>query len=90
MASKVKHVMRLIGRRPKDVGTVMYHAATGVIDGGNTNSAKNHKLKKAFARLRRMPDSTRDEGTHRYSDEGKEGKADRSTEREATNWMNRS
>ena len=66
MASRVKDLMRLIGKRPKTVGDVMPHAATGVTDGPMVGNAKQMRLKKAFARMRRVPRHDYDEGTHSY------------------------
>jgi hypothetical protein len=47
-------------------GAHMFHAATGVSDGGRTNDTKSVRLKKAFARLRSAKKADYDEGTHSY------------------------
>lgn len=47
-------------------GAHMFHAATGVTDGGRTSDTKSVKLKKAFARLRSAKKDDYDEGTHSY------------------------
>jgi hypothetical protein len=70
MASKVSHILKIIGRKIPDAGAHMYHAATGVSDGGETKGKKRHAMKKAFARQRKMSSKKYDEGTHSYTLDG--------------------
>jgi hypothetical protein len=90
MRTKVRNVLKVIGRRPNNLGAYLYHAATGVSDGGMTGQKRQSRLKKAFARMRKMDPSVRDEGTHRYSDLGRQNGSSSSSEREGTNYLNRS
>lgn len=52
MASKVKDVLRLIGRRPKDTGSTIYHAIDGAHDGGMFTAGARHKIRLALHKKR--------------------------------------
>jgi hypothetical protein len=52
MASKVGSVLKLIGRRIPDAGSVMYHAADGVTDGGFVGKNRRHEMRKALHKQR--------------------------------------
>lgn len=55
-----------LGHPIKHAGAHLYHAATGVADGGKTNKEKHHRLRKAFARMRANRRENYDMGTHSY------------------------
>jgi hypothetical protein len=53
MASRVKELTNsLIGRKAKGIGSTMYAAGDGSHDGGELNSEKGHKMRKALHKLR--------------------------------------
>jgi hypothetical protein len=90
MRNKVHNVLKVIGRRPNNLGAYLYHAATGVSDSGKNSEPKRSRLKKAFARMRRMDPTVRDEGTHRYSDLGHEDGGGSSQEHHGRGYLNHS
>ena len=52
MASKVKDVMRLIGRNDPNIGSVLYHARDGAGPDGALGANKRHKIRKALYKVR--------------------------------------
>ena len=69
---RLKHlVFQTLGKKSQmgttpPAGAHMYHAATGVTDGGKTSKEEQHKLKKAFARMRNIKKDHYDENIHSY------------------------
>lgn len=62
MASRVKELAgHLIGRKLKNPGAHMYHAADGVAGGGFFNKDKRHRLRHALARERLRPSGMTDD-----------------------------
>lgn len=61
MASKVNKVLKVIGRRVPDPGSVIYHAADGVAGGGFFGKEKRHRIRKALARQRLRPSGMTDD-----------------------------
>lgn len=61
MASRVSNVLKVVGRKLKDPGAHMYHAADGVAGGGFVNKDKRHKIKKALYKHRLRPSGMTDD-----------------------------
>jgi hypothetical protein len=88
---RIKQLALNRSKRLTDPGAHMYHAATGVADSGSYGNKKRERLKKQFARLRKMKKEFRDEGTHRYMDQGKDGSVESdAAERESRGYLARS
>jgi hypothetical protein len=52
MRTKVSDILRVVGRKLPDPGSVMYHAADGVAGGGFFDKDKRHRIRKALAKMR--------------------------------------
>lgn len=52
MRTKVHDVLKVMGKRVREPGAHMYHAADGVVRGGEFGKEKRHTIRKALARQR--------------------------------------